>query len=185
MKLATLEVDLEKAKDIVNKFDNHKNKHIPWLKAIIAGNRVVDIEKTMHQAGLNKQGFPALAIVSIDEKYCYYQRGESGHFLGTKYERGIIFPKKTFRRSFRNTFADSVRAEVPPIPSEVVNKCQQGDLVVWEVDKWHKPKKTNGEIQFSTLDPVILRPISGNIMQVVAEWDLTPLEKELFGSLMK
>ena len=50
-------------------------------------------------------------------------------------------------------------------------------IFCWEVDKWTEQPEP------SYADPVLLRRINDQFFELLAQWDLTDLERELFTSL--
>jgi hypothetical protein len=181
MQLATKEVPVEEAKSILERYRNVP--HAPWLKAVVEGHRVIDLERTMQQAGMNEQGLPALAFVTINATYCRYDWDSPFHRFSAGLGTIIRFREPHCKIARRHKLFHSSyywHAAAPPIPSEHYNKAKTNDILAWEVDRWEVGERKE---RIVVEDPVILRLLTWPMFIVIAEWDLTPLEKELFGSL--
>ncbi len=71
-------------------------------------------------------------------------------------------------------------ALVPMVPPHALNACGgrsrlRDHLILWEIESW-----ADQPIQaVPDRDPYLLRPIHGDLCAVVAEWDLTELERSV------
>jgi hypothetical protein len=65
-------------------------------------------------------------------------------------------------------------AMVPMVPPDVIKDGRGCDLakhfVLWEVESWAAAPP---------VDPMLLKPIGGDLYAVVAQWDLTELERAI------
>ena len=72
-------------------------------------------------------------------------------------------------------------ALVPAVPADI--RPDVGQLkdwhIPWEVDKWFE----RSQIPEPPRDPLLLRKIRGELFQVLAEWDLTEIERAVMSEL--
>lgn len=152
------------------------------------GHKIIDIYQTMENAGLDKNGWPNLAICRADgTEACYQRRGkgaglfhhfnqDSWQFSPNRYS--VRLPKGVFMdmplEKWPNESKNFRYAIVPTIPAEhyPTGKLQQY-YILWEVEQWHE----KSQIPIPPIDPFLLKRLSRNLFAVLAEWDLTPLER--------
>lgn len=151
------------------------------------GRKIIDIYQAMQNAGLNKDGWPNLAICRADGTECSFERRKDGAGLfhhtplgrwdpATKYS--VRLPKNTFMDlpigDWENWRANYRYCVIPTIPAE---HYPSGSLeryyLLWEVEEWHK----QSQLPVPPIDPFLLKRLSPNLFAVLAEWDLTPLER--------
>ncbi len=153
------------------------------------GRKVIDIYQAMQSAGLDKDGWPNLAICRADGKEACYQRRAKGgglfhhvdlnHWQTRGGNRNSVFiPKETFMdlpiTHYETHSANHRYAIVPTIPAVHYPDGQlERYYILWEVEKWHE--KTT--IPVPPVDPFLLKRLSRNLFAVLAEWDLTELER--------
>lgn len=151
------------------------------------GRKIIDIYQAMKEAGLNTDGWPKLAICRADGKECFFRRRKNGaglfHYEAlNRWEGGnrisIRFGEGTFMdlpiaESWEHEKNERF-ADIPTIPAKYYPK---GNLkryyILWEVEEWRE--KT--AFPKPPIDPFLLKRISPNLFVVLAEWDLTPLER--------
>lgn len=173
---------------LIEKYDHPM---MPVLRACAEGKRVVNMEESVVRAGL-KDGLPRLAFGH--DRVCYYHQNKYGgcewgrltfmHGLGSRIDAAAEISWSAWgdlQGSLKNMMVDigfrqTVKSECPPIPRDILAMKRPEDVFCWEVEEW-KPGPNLG-------DPVLLRPIHGPYCEVVAEWDLTPLERELFSLVL-
>ena len=153
------------------------------------GHKIIDIYQSMQNAGLDKNGWPQLAICRADgQEACFHRRGEgAGLFhqedLDHWRTRGgnrnsVLLPKGTFMdlpiEGYPNQSNNYRYAIIPTIPAEHHPTGQlERFYILWEVEQWHK----RSQIPIPPIDPFLLKRLSRNLFAVLAEWDLTPLER--------
>jgi hypothetical protein len=156
------------------------------------GARIINVATVMRNAGLNKhQKLPNLAIARASWEWCHILF-ELNQLCFSKHsharhswsgERRFLEPKnlETFARDLfgselsnshwrnQNGFPDvRGKAAVPAIPAYL---RPEGDLENYHIlfeAKWEK---------VAPPDPILLKKIDGNMYTVVAQWDLTDIEK--------
>ncbi len=144
------------------------------------GIPLINIDEAIRNGGFFEDGRPRLAIARADREfvrlqwrerqtqarfYCGPMRGREYPSLETSIDMGGP-PAKAHWESF---------TMIPLVPAEVRNKVR-GDMsnfhILWEVSKWvdRHPKAPPH-------DPYLLQHVGGSLYAVLAEWDLTDLER--------
>lgn len=155
--------------------------------ALSRGRRVLDLGETMRSAGLDEQLRPRLAICRADKRlvrFVYWSYAPSFYPGGigsphwSKLARRKINMTQLPRRTFEEHWAQSwewrqqvrLSARVPSIPPSIrpSRKRLKHYKILWEVDWEDVPA-----------DPILLSPIGGHFYAVVAQWDLTELERSM------
>lgn len=155
------------------------------------GARILNVATVIANAGLNKeQRLPNLALARADWKWCWLGF-HSNHLCfsrdswvrtgwGSKlwlepknvnpFSRDILGAELTDAQwRERNNFPKvSARAVVPTIPAFLRPEKALGEYHILFDAKWEKAAPP---------DPLLLKHISGHMYSVVAQWDLTPIEK--------
>lgn len=134
--------------------------------------RVLDIVETMRLAGLDANWRPKLAICRADQRRVIFEwtwarymnfswrGGRSPNSVGVELPSAPLVGWDTLQR-MRAT------AIVPLIPPHIRPKTNLHHYrILWEAN-WDAPP----------VDPILLRPIGGNLYVICAQWDLTPLER--------
>jgi hypothetical protein len=151
--------------------------------------KIIDIYQTMESAGLDKEGWPRLAICRADGEEACFQRREKGGGLfhheeldtwglrsGNRYS--VRMPAGSFMdmplSEWPNRHKNFRYAIVPTIPAAHFPKGKlERYYILWEVEQWHERKQK----PIPPIDPFLLKRLSRNLFAVIAEWDLTPLER--------
>ena len=151
------------------------------------GRKVIDIYQAMKDAGLNIDGWPRLAICRADGKECFFRRRAKGsglfhHERLNRWEGGnrnsVSLGEGTFMDlpvapHFEN-LKNERYAVIPTIPAKFYPKGSlEKYYLLWEVEQWHE----KSQFPVPPIDPFLLKRISPNLFVVLAEWDLTPLER--------
>ncbi len=168
-------------------------------RAIADGSSLIDIEATMRETPLHDNGLPKLAIVRADFKQVFLRlhHDGSGVMAGSQEfaERNRIkvragkarieLPPNTFARVNPATgmgwgydhFWNTHRAPVPIIPPQYRPADAYANYhLLWEVDTWTR---------IAPKDPLLLRQITGSIFAIVAQWDLTELERAIMNAALR
>lgn len=194
MDLGTVNVDMGEARERFQAYRAAEKKRaldpveqsiLRGYRAICAGHAVIDLRKTMQMAGLYENGLPRLAIVQADMPwvwcFCEWNGGGKRVVFSQKnwaddqrwfVRKRVRLPKGTFSseqmgKLDRATNGGKKRAKVPYVPPEYrPARHLRNYHILWEADWEDYP-----------VDPVLLKHISGVLYKVVAEWDLTELER--------
>lgn len=167
-------------------------------KTVSNGARVINIFEAFRTAGCNDLGQPKLAIARADWQtvyfhsrcYTYPSQDNDRQYLYGEYEdrTGCFNDCPTFHSSayaktisLRNVFPKNLvsrwsglKTAVPHIPPSVRPKIKLSNFhILFEVEKWDE----------YSVDPFLLRHISGSLYVVIAEWELTELEASLLSSI--
>lgn len=155
-------------------------------RVLAKGGRLVDVNSAIGHAGLNRAGQPMLAIARAHvERVQWVPRGiwnspggyrdGAGDYLYTASLRasGRITDDRTRWALPANTFdvvtmkRMDVQAFAPLIPLPLRPRTKlENYFLLWEAN-WHPAPP---------VDPYLLKPLAGSLMEIVAEWDVTPLE---------
>jgi hypothetical protein len=157
-------------------------------RVLARGGRLVDVNETIKAGGLNLAGIPKLAISRASAESSNWRaetRGEYGSdgkwqsipTGGGRYrwdggERRVMDDRVRWELSADSFDTAKIqtgrdfRALVPHIPLPLRPKYKlENYFTLWEAN-WHTLPR----------DPYLLRPITGALMEIIAEWDLTDLE---------
>jgi hypothetical protein len=194
MDIPTLDVSVAEARKALRAYhDAIKNRHndeyravIAGYKAIVRGQRVINLVDAFKATGVDEKARPKLAIARADAQWCMYRRDSQAKpqfWSATRKER----PRRVWRgRLPRNGTVTELPegtlpvqlgpdwfAVVPLIPPQYLPP--RGGLqlyhVLWEA-VWEPAPPT---------DPFLLRHLRGHLYAVLAQWDLTPIERAVLG----
>lgn len=154
-------------------------------QALAAGTPLLNLEDVFAASGLGEDGRPRLAVARADRKQIMF-RAASGQLWFNALKRpgdgwygeyegslniGIPFQFPA------NTRTPDGYALIPMVPADV--RPAKGQLseffILWEVEQWAERRIRSTPDR----DPYLLRHIIGNLYAVVAEWDLTDLERAI------
>jgi len=159
-------------------------------KALANGHQVINLPQVIRAAGVQANThLPALAIARANWKDCFFQiNSERGFYseeswLGyrdrdrdtsTKFVRlaGSVFPAETTDEGWRRTNGlprYPVKAIVPSIPPHLRPTKLENYFILWDAVWQPAPP----------VDPLLLKRLSRDMFAVVAQWDLTPLERSI------
>lgn len=158
--------------------------------ALSKGNKVIDIFDAFKRTGVNKDGEPKLSICRADYKTVLFEKESlgGGVFFGSGKEKwlkeSISVPSGTFpnwemkkdehgnpKTGWWDIIRQKIETGVPIIPAHLLpNGKLENYHVLWEVKDWHEPIPPKR-------DPFLLKRISSNLFSVLAEWDVTDIER--------
>lgn len=148
------------------------------------GRQVIDIVDVMRTAGHDNKWRPNLAVMRADQKLCYFRWSHKfrGRKQGPSFNASFDFRNRPRAReltvlpfsAFKTwpgwKLADNLptfRAVVPLIPPSLMPKGKLGQYhILWEAEWEELP-----------VDPMLLKSLGKNLYVVLAQWDLTPLER--------
>jgi hypothetical protein len=158
-------------------------------KVLAKGGRLIDVNEAIRAGGLNLAGIPKLAIARAHAEAARWT-AQSNFRYTSEYPKGAWYPTGggTFRwgdgrsrlvddrvqwtivpdvfDAGKTQIGNTFTALTPYIPAPHKPKYKlENYFLLWEAN-WHA----------LPVDPFLLRPITGALMQIVAEWDVTPLE---------
>jgi hypothetical protein len=159
-------------------------------KALAQGTPLIDLDDVMQNCPLDEKWRPKLAVARADRKQVRFQW--SGGENGAQFDSDVNTwsPRESLRIAVNmgrtlhwwnetHKYYQSTKgfAIVPMVPPDV--RPETGQLkdwvILWEVEKWadHKIKAT------PDIDPYLLKHVGGSLYAVIAEWDLTDLERSI------
>jgi hypothetical protein len=162
-------------------------------RAIAKGKRLLDLRETLRAAGLDEKHQPRLAIARADQEQvvfvvaatrCLYT-AEGVRLTRASFADGVtigvnrgVYPALDGQNWFpaapgRAQYTSSLRAAVPPIPAQFrPADSLAGYHILWEAE-W---------TPVAPKDPILLKRIGAHLFAVVAQWDLTELERSVLGA---
>lgn len=153
-------------------------------RELAAGRPLLNLTDSILRGGLGADERPRLAIARADRGECWVEiRGRSVTFGSDNRWRSprsdtlrhTITHNWTFSR-----FPNIGYALVPMIPADVratirANADLSKLFILWEVEHWAE----RSNLVRPDRDPYLLRHIAGDLYAVVAQWDLTDLERAI------
>ncbi len=165
-------------------------------EALAAGRKLLHLSKSFQLAGVDENHRPRLAIAAADREqvFCRWRSSSpfalfssSANFVTSPRSRRLVrtvnmaVPHK--RRHPKLDFALDVfgYALVPKVPADVrpVTGQLRDWYVLWEVEQWFdRPQGLT-----APTDPLLLKHVAGELYAVLAEWDLTDVERAILEEL--
>jgi hypothetical protein len=160
---------------------------------VAKGQAILNIVDAFQQTGLGEDLRPKLAIARADKKEVQVHVSASNRRLSfSTHARGMwaggyegnLFVNVPFvftpeqDQVIRKQYSMTGFALVPMIPADIRANVKGSDedyMILWEVEKWADRSLTSP----APRDPYLLKHIAGELYAVVAEWDLTDLERSI------
>lgn len=170
---------------------------VKGYEALAKGTPLINPREAISNAGWRADGRPVLAICRADQKQCRWRIERHSRFWDpiTGLSNGKWAPM-TWRfegkkeRWDRQRAANLVfyvqdvkteppvdpkegRAMVPIIPASILPERGldfKKHFILWEVENWDEAPP---------VDPMLLKPIGGDLYAVIGQWDLTDLERAI------
>lgn len=151
-------------------------------ETLARGLTIIELSKSIHAGGYFDNGLPKIAIGRADSQDCWIETNGRDliYYIENprwrEMNRGALVNALSVRvtvpeaQPYTSKKLWSGHTIMPIIPPEHRPKINRLHLfhILWEVEKWDLvPPK----------DPALLRWIGGDLWEVVATWDLTPLEQ--------
>lgn len=175
-------------------------------KELAKGTPLIDPLEAIRECGWKEDGRPVLAIARADmvrvqwevTRHARWFESDSRTHKGkwapmewrfsgfkqkdTRWGRRDGLGKTFFVRDIQTEPPGEPKsglAMVPMVPPDVL-PARGADLskhfILWEVESWDAAPP---------IDPILLRPIGGNLYAVVAQWDLTEIERTIIAGTRK
>ena len=202
MNVPLITVDKEQAREKLRAYrrDRHKDAEEEYracaeaYEALAEGTPLVDIEQAIRSGGFDDKMRPRLAIAAADRKQVRFTWSPNQPvaefdarrstqfsarlmiFIDMKRLHGLVRQRR-LRDGTLSTFDAYVQgyARVPMVPADV--RPETGQLrdwhILWEVDEW----ADRPFLAEPPRDPLLLKHIRGSLYAVLAQWDLTELER--------
>jgi len=152
-------------------------------RAAARGLPVIDLPRSVASGGFHDNSLPRIAVVRADATTCFARWSGSDVIFADRDDHYVNRGALVGAHSVRVPLAGDelpdwgVRSRwragstmVPIVPPRFrpklsrLRRCH----ILWEVESW---------TQVPPVDPALLRHIRGNLWAVLAEWDLTELER--------
>lgn len=164
---------------------------IKGYEALAKGTKLIDIQDVFENCPRGEDHRPKLAIIRADVKQVYfkwrnnstvyefsdadnrYRRSTSTRIVQSKANQFIEVGTENWNR-----YKDiEGYALTPMIPLDVrpVRLDLKNHFILWEVEKW-------ADVQIKAkpdVDPYLLKHLAGTLYAVIAEWELTELERSI------
>lgn len=148
--------------------------------ALAEGKPLINLVDAFNQAGLGEDGRPRLAIARADRKQVTVS-AIRGFIRFNALKRATWGYDGTLLVDipWQNLESYQFKAGyslVPMVPADVRPTGQLKDyFILWEVEAW----SSDPLIAVPDRDPYLLQHLSGDLYAVIAEWDLTELERAI------
>ena len=175
-------------------------------RELAKGTPLIDPIAAIRECGWRADSRPVLAIARADLIHCRWEMGRHSRwfdsdtrqykgpwapmewrFTGLKAKEPSRTPREGHGKRF--TVPDVAtqppgepkagRTMVPMVPPDVLppRGCDLSKhFILWEVESWDVSPPT---------DPILLRPIGGDLYAVIAQWDLTEIERAIIAGTRK
>ena len=163
--------------------DEEYEAAVAGYEVLAAGKPLINLTDAFNHTGLGDDGRPRLAIARADRKHVMVISRQDGqvrfdataaNYSTWGYVGALVIDVRldgVERRALRTGYA-----LIPMVPADVRPKGNlRNFFILWEVEEW-------ADRRFQTepdLDPYLLQHIAGDLYAVIAEWDLTELERAI------
>lgn len=150
---------------------------------LAAGLPLLDLREAFRAAGFHPDGRPKLAVARADRPQVMVRVHRNSLEFNAlanpwqfNYNGSLVVTVAVSRRVSVSNLKSQGWSLVPMVPADVRPKGNLRDFfVLWEVEQWaDRPISSVPD-----RDPYLLRHILGDLYAVVAEWDLTDLERAI------
>jgi hypothetical protein len=160
------EVEEKEARKRRIQIENEEDDLRAAYREMSFGNRVLCLPSAIQKAGFNDQGLPLIAVAKSDWEWSVYESDRAKMtFRPDRFSKKRIELATPLLGEGRRYKA--ARALVPPVPPRFRPE-NLGDYYTLFEAVWQPSPPT---------DPMLLRQISTTMFVVVAQWDLTQLER--------
>ena len=175
MKTAMLDMPVAKALEELARWRPGRTKEdiliAKAFRAIAKRQKVIDLHESMRLAGVDAEGRPMLAITRADSSRCQGFVNKHQPYVTFRSNAGrywlneIHVPNSFFGGELKEFDARAITPIIPPIyrPAQA---SLRNYWILFEAS-WMNVTK----------DPMLLQHLGGALYRVVAQWDLTPIER--------
>lgn len=168
-----------------------KERHSEEWKTLLAGYRailrnktVIDLRASIVNAGTDAQGRPRLAAVRADCGWVTAER-HGGN--------GVMFRSYLQRHDWYDRRGRAARIAVKGFATgiPIIKHGDKHRAIAPSIPPQHMPASGKlhefvmlfeAEWQAAPVDPFLLKPLGGSLYAVVAQWDLSPLERAVLAN---
>ncbi len=183
------------ARNTISDIEKEDRQLLAAYKALRKGQTILHLGRVLVNAGLNEQQLPNLAVARANSKWCYlryvWQQHRTVMFVSSDREHRPSSPNKAdreimpFKEGLSGNLTDfdwrrrnghpevqGARALVPSIPAHLrpldIDKGRYH--ILWEAEWQSSPPH----------DPLLIKRIdNSDFFVVLAQWDTTPLERQV------
>lgn len=146
-------------------------------KALADGKALINLSDAIRSGGLGADGRPKLAVARADRKEVRVSLRLNQVEFRTGAGRGL--GSLSYALPGASWLTPTGYALIPMVPADVrpnvdLSKC----VILWEVVQW----ADRSALARPDRDPYLLRQIAGDLYAVLAEWNLTELERAVMGA---
>jgi hypothetical protein len=194
---ATITMDRSEAREKLREYRRglHRRADEVWSLAakgfeeLAEGHTLIDVDRAIRDGGFFSDMGPKLAIARADRKVVeFFWYAHQNHAIFDSGGHRTRQPAMTRSVDMRRTpdvwnrersymRSPSGYSLIPAVPPDVRSKAVGGLKNYWtlfEVEKWHNTNPTDPPV-----DPYLLRHVGGSLYAIVAEWELTELERSV------
>lgn len=180
-----------------------KAQCLAGYKALAEGHQLIQLDAAIRGGGFHASGFPKLAIARADRERVrftwmpgttlvrYDARADPSR--GGRGSPGTLVRRVDLKRAHEVTrrLPDGSYfyrmldgwSQVPLLPAE--HRPERGLLkdwfILWEVEQWYASDLTTEPDR----DPLLLQHVAGQLYAVLAEWELTDLERAVMAGALR
>jgi hypothetical protein len=199
----TMPVEQAKAKLRAYRSNLHKDAEAEYAaaaqgyEALAAGRTLISLTEAIRAGGFDEKMRPKLAVARADRREVEFKWQSHRNVATFDTRKGTVENDSLairvdmgrshdVIRTMRDgsTWSPDVRgfAMVPMVPADV--RPATGQLrewfILWEVEQWSDTRLTA-----PPRDPYLLQHIGGDLYAVLAEWDLTDLERTIMAGIRR
>lgn len=147
-------------------------------RALAGGTSLLNLVDVFAQTGLGADGRPKLSIARADRKQVTVTVSQNNLTFDTQERsrwqyQGSLLINVPLPGEWKHNYGYAL---VPMVPADVRPSGNLRDFfVLWEVEQWSDRRL----LAVPDYDPYLLRHIVGDLYAVIAEWDLTELERAI------
>lgn len=196
MDLQPIEMDWRKAKDTIRQYgallkERRSAEDLAILKstkAILAGKMVIRLADAIKAGGVDSRGLPKVAIARADDPFVHCKSwGQRCQMVGLAKKEEYVADYHRKRGSWWGRIEQAnPRGFVFDLSGKFVDNVE-AKAIVPTIPPAHRPPVTAYDryyILFEAVwdllppvDPALLAPLGGGMFVVVAQWDLTDVER--------
>lgn len=164
-----------------------RSRRDPELEAVVAGyealakgQALLNLPQSIAGAGWRPDGWPVLAACRADAQRvrCYVREREVEFSVSApddvrvrkelSYRRDLFPARPKIAAGAEQWRVETIVPLIPPAVRRLARGGLDKHVVLWEVEEWRP---------VPPVDPILLRPLAGDLYAVVAAWDLTAVER--------
>lgn len=161
--------------------DEEYEAAVAGYQALAEGTALINLADAFAMTGLGEDNRPRLAVARADRRQVFFRLNQDHlEFNALKNPdleyAGSLVVHVPYQHTVKGMWGIRGYALVPMVPADVRPAGLLSNyFTLWEVEKWaDRPIRATPD-----RDPYLLRHLIGDLYAVVAEWDLTELERAI------